>query len=224
MMKRSLLSLLVLTLFFGSNAFADANTPTVQEDRSDISQLVYRWGFYRDHGMWDELLDTFHPDGEIQVTWYIGKFSGFVEASIGMAEGGAVSSHIMKPPIIDVVGARAISMTPASITARANPGVELDLTSNAYFFDFLERRSGEWKITRRICVYQKDRMDSLLPSLKFWIMSWFIDTDKFDPAYQFLGAALEGQGFPVQPGQIVDNTDASRALYQEGQDWLHAGS
>ena len=65
-------------------------------------------------------------------------------------------------------------------------------------------------------------MDSVLPSLKFWLMSWFIDTSEFDPAYKFLGAALEVQGFPIQPGQIVDNTEESRALFAEGQAWLHA--
>ncbi|MBN4051750.1 nuclear transport factor 2 family protein [Parvibaculum lavamentivorans] len=196
---------------------AQETLTTVQDDRSDISQVIYRWGFYRDHGMWDELLDTFHPDGDIQVTWYVGKFSGFVEASIRMAEGGAASSHIMRPPIVDVVGDRAISITPVSIAVRANPGVEIDLTSNAYFFDFLERKSGVWKVSRRIRVYQKDRMDNVYPSIKFWLMSWFIDRSKFDPAYRFLGAALEAQGFPVQPGQIVDNTAESRALYAEGR-------
>jgi len=131
--------------------------------------------------------------------------------------------ELERPPIVDVVGDRAIAITPVSIAVRANPGVEIDLTSNAYFFDFLERKSGVWKVSRRICVYQKDRMDNVYPSIKFWFMSWFIDTSKFDPAYRFLGAALEAQGFPVQPGQIVDNTAESRALYAEGQAWLQAG-
>ena len=223
-MIRVAAALLVLAMSFSSAAWGSEDSTTVQEDRSDISQLLYRWGFYRDHGMWDELLSTFHPGGEIQLTWYVGDFPGFVEGSKKMAEGGAVSSHIMKPPIVDVVGDRAIAITPASINARANPGIELDIVSDAYFFDFLERRSGEWKISRRICVYQKDRMDGLYPSVRFWFMSWFIDTDKFDPAYRFLGAALEQQGFPVQPGQIVDNTEESRALYTEGQEWLRSAN
>ncbi len=193
---------------------------SVHADRSDIGQVINKWGYFRDHGLWDELRSTFHPGGEIKVTWYIGSFDGFVDASIGMAEGGAKSAHIMKPSIIDVVGDRAFAITPASITARANPGVEVDLDSNAMFFDFLERRSGEWRFTRRVAVYQKDRLDSVGPSFQFWLMSFFLDTDKFDPAYKYLGAAMEAQGYEVQPGQIVDHTDESRALYREGQDWL----
>lgn len=226
-MKQNSMALLVLTICLGGSAVAHENVPTVQQDRSDISQIIYRWGFYRDHGMWDELKDTFHPGGEIQVTWYVGKFDGFVEASKEMAERGAKSAHIMKPSIIDVEGDRAIAITPVSITARAKPDgtdLEVDVNSTAQFYDFLERKSGEWRITRRTCVYQLDRMDSVVPSLKFWLMSLFMDTDKFDPAYRFLAFGLESQGFPIQPGQVVDNTEESRELYQEGQDWLHAGS
>ena len=222
-MKNLLSSLILATLLIGGNATADETLKTVYEDRSDISQLMYKWGFYRDHGMWDELRTTFHPEGQIQVTWFTGKFSEFVDASIKMAEGGAESVHQIKPSIVDVVGDRAIAITPASITARANPGVELDLSSEAYFFDFVERRDGDWKILRRICIYQKDRMDTVLPSFRFWLMSWFIDTETYDPAYKFLGSALAMQGYTIGQ-QVVDNTDQSRALYAEGQTWLHEGS
>jgi len=217
-------SALVLAVFlFGGSAMAEEAPQSIHEDRSDISQLMYKWGFYRDHGMWDELRTTFHPEGTIQVTWFTGEFSDFVDTSIKMAEGGAESIHIIKPSIVDVVGDRAIAITPASITARANPGVELDLSSEAYFFDFVERRDGEWKILRRICVYQKDRMDSVMPSLRFWLMSWFVDTETYDPAYKFLGAALAMQGYTIEP-QVVDNTDEARALYAEGHTWLQEGS
>jgi hypothetical protein len=198
---------------------------SMYEDRSDISQLILRWGYYRDHAMWDELLATFHADGEIQVTWYAGKFAGFVEASKAMAKRGVKSMHVMKPSIIDIEGDRAIAITPVSILGRATAtlGVEVDMTSDAQFFDFLERRSGEWRISRRICIYQKDRMDSVQPSLKFWLLSWFMPTQKFDPAYKHLGMVLSKAGYTIRPDQVVDNTDASRRLYEEGQRWLRGG-
>lgn len=194
-----------------------------QQDRAAISQVILRWGYFRDHGMWDELLQTFHPDGHIQVTWHIGRFDGFVEASRNMAQRGVHSRHVMKPSLIDVDGDRAIAITPVSILGRAKPvpGLEVDLTSHAQFFDFFESRSGEWRIARRICVYQQDRMDSVLPSLTFWLMGLFMPTHKFDPAYKHLGIVLSRAGYAIQPGQVVDNTDASRALYQEARAWLH---
>lgn len=193
------------------------------EDRSDIAQLLLRWGYYRDHNLWEELAQTFHADGEIQVTWYRGTFSGFVQASKDMARRGQRSTHVMQPSIIELQGDRAIAITPVSILGRAavRKGVELDMTSYAQFFDFLERRAGEWRILRRVCIYQKDRIDSVLPSLKFWLMSWFMPTAKFDPAYRNLAMVLSRAGYTIEPGQVVDNTEGSRALYEEGQRWLH---
>jgi hypothetical protein len=195
----------------------------VQQDCSRISQVILRWGYFRDHGMWEALLDTFHPDGEIQVTWYKGRFDGFVAASREMARRGVNSRHVMKPSMIDVAGHRAVAITPVSILGRAKAplGVEVDLASQAQFFDFFERNSEEWRISRRICIYQQDRMDSVGPSLKFWLLSFLLPTHKFDPAYKHLGLVLNKAGYDIQPGQVVDNTDASRKLYQEGQDWLH---
>jgi hypothetical protein len=195
------------------------------QDRSDISQLILRWGYYRDHGMWEPLSQTFHPGGTIQVTWYVGVFDGFVEASRLMAQRGVNSRHVMKPSLIDVVAERAIAITPVSIVGRAVArGVEVDLTSDAQFLDFLEKKSGEWRISRRICIYQKDRMDSVQPSLKFWFMSLLMPTEKFDPAYKHLGMVLGRAGYEIQPGQIVDNTDACRQLCQQARAWLHKES
>ncbi len=54
-------------------------------------------------------------------------------------------------------------------------------------------------------------------------LSWFLNTDDFNPAYKFLGAAMSQQGYTVDP-QVVDKTEEARALYAEGQAWLHEGS
>lgn len=196
------------------------------QDKSDISQLILRWGYYRDHGMWEQLSETFHPDGQIQVTWYVGDFEGFVAASKQMAQRGVNSRHMMKPSLIDIDTERAIAITPVSIVGRAVAamGVEVDLTSEAQFLDFLEKKAGLWRISRRICIYQKDRMDSVLPSLRFWFMSLLMPTGKFDPAYKHLGMVLGRAGYEIQPGQVVDNTDACTKLYQQAQRWLHKES
>jgi len=195
---------------------------SVYEDRSDISQIILRWGYYRDHGLWEELRNTFHPDGEIQITWYVGQFSGFVDASIRMAEGGAESTHIIESSIIEVEDERAIAITPVSITARAEArGMDFDITSHAYFFDFLERRDNAWRITRRVGVYQKDRMDAVEPSARFSFFYTALNIGQYEPAFKHLAAALSVQNFKIQPGQVVDNTDASRALYESGQNWLY---
>jgi len=37
------------------------------EDKFACAELIQSWGFYRDQRRWDDLLSTFHPDGEIAV-------------------------------------------------------------------------------------------------------------------------------------------------------------
>ncbi len=194
----------------------------MSEDRSAISQLILHWGYFRDHGLWEALADTFHPDGEIQVSWYSGAFEGFVEASKDMAQRGSQSTHIMDPSLIDVHGDRAIAITPVSIRGRAKValGIEVDLTSEAHFFDFLQQREGTWRMLRRVCIYQKDRMDSVQPSLRFWLLSRLMPTGRFEPSYRHLGVVLKKLGYAIQPGQVSDYTPASQALYAEGQRWL----
>lgn len=196
------------------------NNPNAQ-DCTEISQLLLSWAHYRDHKMWDELESTFVSDGTIHLTWYIGPIKGFVEGSRAMAKAPVQTMHVMQPSIVQVNGDRAIATTPAAIMARSEvtePGI--DLTSHALFFDFLVRDNGAWKISRRYCVYQKDRLDTLKPSLSFWFKSLWMKTREYEPAYKYLSYMLATTGRKVQPGQYVDNTEAANTLYQEGADWL----
>ncbi|AMO72017.1 nuclear transport factor 2 family protein [Sphingorhabdus sp. M41] len=221
-MKKGIFATILLICGMAGLASAQDNGRSVHDDRSEISQLMLKWGYYRDHNLWEELRDTFHPDGDIKVTWYVGDFAGFVDASIKMAEGGADSNHVIKPSIIEVKGDRAIAITPVSINARADKGgMEIDVISRAYFYDYLEYRAQKWRISRRIAVYQNDRMDSVGPSMSFGLLYRALNIGQYEPAYKHLAAALSLQGFTIQPGQIVDKTEESRALYENGQRWLN---
>ena len=63
-------------------------------------------------------------------------------------------------------------------------------------------------------------MDSVGPSLKFWLMSFIMPTDKFDPAYKHLGMVLSKAGYAIQPGHVVYN----RASHpDEWSRWLRNG-
>ena len=54
------------------------------QDRMDIADLMTGW-IHRDLAQWNDLRTLFHPDGEIEVTWFEGKASDFVDASMRMA-------------------------------------------------------------------------------------------------------------------------------------------
>jgi hypothetical protein len=58
------------------------------QDRMDIADLMTGW-IHRDLARWDDLRTLFHPDGEIEVTWFEGKASDFVDASMPVRIGSA---------------------------------------------------------------------------------------------------------------------------------------
>ena len=48
-------------------------------DKIACAEVVQAWGFARDQGRWADLLDSFHPDGRIHVSWFLGSFPDFVD-------------------------------------------------------------------------------------------------------------------------------------------------
>ena len=70
------------------------------EDKFACAELIQAWGLYRDQRRWGELLSTFHPDGEITVSWFRGPFHEFVEH----CKRGGPSKHLIFPPLVRVAG------------------------------------------------------------------------------------------------------------------------
>ena len=52
-------------------------------DRQQLNDLVNGW-IHRDLGEWAQLRDLFHPDGTIEITWFEGLASDFVDGSMRM--------------------------------------------------------------------------------------------------------------------------------------------
>src|SRR5262245_5796809 len=103
-------------------------------DRQACADLIQTWGLCRDQGLWKELLETFHPDGVIAVSWFRGKFSDFVEQCRKNSGGGTRAKHLHWPASVRGKGTRAISETSVTILVRQQiEGVWIDLTSRARF-------------------------------------------------------------------------------------------
>ena len=47
----------------------------------------------------DALRELFHPDGTIEVTWFEGLASEFVDGSIKMGASDARTKHLIAPPM-----------------------------------------------------------------------------------------------------------------------------
>jgi hypothetical protein len=58
---------------------------TVLEDRQSIADLMTGW-IHRDLAEWDKLRELFHPDGSIEISWFEGLASDFVDGSMRMGK------------------------------------------------------------------------------------------------------------------------------------------
>jgi hypothetical protein len=195
-------------------------TPNVS-DREAISDLVHVWAYHRDHGNWEQLRDTFWPDGTISLSWFDGPFEQFVDATREIAEKGSQAKHIVSQPFIKMKGNRAVSETNLVLLVRSSKGpLETDLTTYARFYDLLEKREGSWRICKRTAIYERDRMDPVKPSLLFWILCIFINLRKYPKSCRFSCFALEKAGFELAQNIVEDNSNELSLLYKSGDDWL----
>ena len=80
---------------------------TTLEDHQAISDLMTGW-MYRDLAQWDQLAGLFHPDGTIEVTWFEGPATDFIEGSQRMGQSDLRTKHFVGQPIIRFNGSRAI--------------------------------------------------------------------------------------------------------------------
>lgn len=190
-------------------------TEATLQDEADISNLMNGW-IYRDTARWDDLRRLFHPDGTIEIGWFKGLFSDFVDASIRMQDSNILrSKHLMGKPLTEIRGARAVAETNAVLTA-VNVNIKLGFTAHTRFYDLLEKRDGAWKISKRNNIYD---------------MSFFsfpaghvpVDQERADRhpwEYAPLAYVIEASGHPVTGIHPTRSSDFETSLRCAGDRWL----
>lgn len=133
-------------------------------DAAQIRAIIEGWVVWRDAGEWDKLAAAWHPDGQMRSTWFRGPKDDFVEAARASFEGGAVVHHFLGGTAIETAGDRALAQTKMTISQRLPVhGVLVDVTCTGRFYDLMERRDGAWGIVLRAPIYEKDRIDPVVP-------------------------------------------------------------
>lgn len=190
--------------------------------RLDCMDLVQRWALYRDQGRWPELLSTFHPEGTITVTWFRGPFVDFVAKSQKAALAAkSTSKHLIGWPIVTLAGDRAIAETNVSILGRqVLAGVQVDNLSYGRFLDRIERRDGQWRICERAAIYEKDRLDPVVPGAAFDRMMAEADFSPYPEAYRFLAYRLVNGGRELASPIMCHGSEDTKALYRRYHDWI----
>ena len=186
------------------------------EDRLQITDLITGW-MYRDLGHWDRLRDLFHPDGEIEVTWFEGNFSEFVDGSIRMGATDLRTKHLIGTPVVTLRGDRAVVETNAMIVGE-NVRIDLGCSVHNRFFDLAEKRDGRWKLLKRQSVYDMGT---------FTFPQGLVDIDhaavkRYPREYAPLAVVLEKSGFPVERVFATRGSDLEKRMKTDAAEWLAA--
>ena len=187
---------------------------TYLEDRLKIADLMTGW-IHRDLAQWDSLRGLFHPDGIIEVTWFDGLFSDFVDASMRMGRSDFRTKHFIGPPVVSFRGNKAVVETNAIIVGE-NVRLGLGCSNHNRFYDLVEKRNDEWKIVKRQSIYD-------MGSFTFPRGAVEIDAEavqRYPREYAPLAYLLEKSGFPVLRVYATKGSALEIAMKQAGQAWL----
>ncbi|CAM2156508.1 SnoaL-like domain-containing protein [Pararobbsia alpina] len=186
------------------------------EDTFQISQLISGW-IHRDLGEWTRLRELFHSDGVIEVTWFEGLFSDFVEGSIRMGASRIKTKHLIGTPVVTFNGDRAFVETNAVIVGQ-NLELGLGCETHNRFIDTAEKRNGVWKLVKRQSVYD-------MGSFTFPLGLVEVDRSivaKYPAEYAALAYLLEKSGFPVKRVFATRGSDLEKSMKAEVNLWLNA--
>lgn len=190
------------------------------EDIAYITQLVVRERDSRDMGFWNRMLDCFHPDALIDISWIRGNAQQFVEGSKDMAARGMKAVHRLGPIQVVLHEDRAIATLSGIIEIPAElEDKQFILSAYGQFLYRVERRHGEWKLGSFEAIYQRDQLTPLvlgdtvrMPQALF---------ERFRPSYRNLSWSLHLKGYAVNmdlPG--TDRPESVRAIYVRLYQWL----
>jgi hypothetical protein len=190
------------------------------DDKYACAEVVQSWGLFRDQNRWDELLETFTPDGTIAVSWFRGSFPDFVEQCRLRSVRSSRAKHLLTPSVVRVAGDRALAETSVVILVRQDiKSVAVDLTSHARFLDRLEKR-GVWKIAERATVYERDRLDPVEPSANFAEMMHRANCSQYPPQYRYMAFRVISSGGALATPVYCDGAPETEELRSRYRGWL----
>lgn len=190
----------------------------LHHDRQQLNDLMNGW-MHRDLGEWAQLRDLFHPDGTIEITWFEGLGSDFVEGSIRMGASDLRTKHLIATPAVtfNATGNKAILETNAIIIAE-NVKLNIGCECHNRFYDLAEKRDGVWRLFHRQSVYD-------MGTFTFPMGPVAIDQSivaKYPREYAALAYLLEQSGFPLGRIFATRGSKLEATMKAEAKRWLTA--
>lgn len=188
------------------------------ENRQQITDLMTGW-MHRDLGEWAQLRNLFHPDGTIEITWFEGLASDFVDGSMRMGASDVRTKHLIGTPVVtfNASATKAIVETNAMIIGE-NVKLNLGCVGHNRFYDLAEKRDGIWKLFHRQSIYD-------MASFTFPLGLADIDQStvaKYPREYAALAYLLEKSGFPVERVFATRGSELEQHMKADAARWLAA--
>lgn len=189
---------------------------TTDNDRQQLNDLMNGW-IHRDLGEWDQLRNLFHPDGTIEITWFEGLASDFVDGSMRMGASDLRTKHLIASPRVtfNSAGNKTLLETNAIIIAE-NIKLNLGCECHNRFYDLAEKRNGQWKLFHRQSVYDMGT---------FTFPQGIVEIDpatvaKYPREYAALAYLLEKSGFPLGRVFATRGSELEKEMKDAAQRWL----
>jgi hypothetical protein len=190
-----------------------------REEKLKIREIVENWVVWRDAGDWERFRGVWHDDGVMMATWFQGSRDEFIRVSKEGWDKGVSILHFLGGNSIDLAGTRAISQTKMTISQRALVhDVSCDVVCTGRFYDFFEKRAGQWGLVLRQPIYEKDRLDPVDPAARLELDSGLLE--QFPAGYRHLAYLQTKIGYAVKPDMPGLTGAGVEALYARGAAWL----
>ena len=189
------------------------------QDKLALRELIENWAIWRDAGFWEKFRGVWHDDGRMMATWTQGTADEFIEMNKKGWDKGVSILHFLGGFNCEISGDRAITQTKMTISQRGEvDGVLVDVVCTGRFYDFLEKRNGHWGMCLRQPIYEKDRMDSVVPGANIKLDQAILD--QFPTGYQHLAYLQSQVGYPVKKDMPGLKGEEVESLYKTGATWL----
>jgi len=193
-------------------------------DQFQICNVRRDWAFNLDLGEWERLRSCFHPNASITVSWYSGPLNGFIDRSKAMAAARKSEEHRkhwLGNMRSEVRGARAVLETDVLILIREFiDGSLFDYTSCARFYDLFEKRAGAWRIAEWNCIYDKDRLDPVVPAADVAALQGQAVLAGAESGFAFMKLRQSKRGRTIPESVVIRDTEGERSLRRRGESWL----
>jgi len=196
-------------------------------DEFEVRRVRQVWAFSRDHGEWDTMRACFHPDASVLVSWFSGPATDFMARTVTMwneRRPEERSKHWFGNQRARIKGDRAILETDAMVMGRDFLDDYLfDFVFYCRMYDRIERRQGVWRILRMVVIYDKDRLDPVVPGSV--PASYFeqMPVRGADSGVAFMRFRQTRRGRTVPPNIVLGGSDGERRLKQDAEAWLEGG-